>query len=325
MLLDNFGRRFSYLRLSVTDVCNFRCTYCLPDGYIKPKVAETFLSLSEITHLLSGFSALGFSKLRITGGEPTLRKDIIDIIQSAHSLSQFHTIAITTNGYRLKSLLQPLKQAGLTNLNVSIDSLNADDFAKITGRTLAAPIQEAIENSLTMGFKKVKVNVVMLKGQVEKDWLQFLAWIKDFDIAVRFIELMQTCGRKDYFDRYHLPASYLLDKLQKAGFTQTIRQQQDGPALEYSHPDYLGRIGIIAPYSKDFCHSCNRLRVTSHGALRLCLFGDKNYSLRPYLQSADQQPELISAIKALMNKKQVSHYLQENQMGNNASLSAMGG
>jgi len=335
-LQDRFGRRFSYLRLSVTDACNFRCSYCLPAGYQKGDKAGSDLQLSEIKNLVRAMTELGTRKVRLTGGEPTVRRDLLEVVRSVGELRAGTAplkIALSTNGYRLKQMAKELGQAGVSAVNVSVDSLSPEKFAQITGQDLLPEVLAGIERAIEVGFEKVKVNAVLLKDWNNQDLTSFLDWIRDRPIVVRFIELMPTGQNQKFFQKYHLQSSEIHQRLTASGWVERKRGDQgsdkasdmDGPAVEFGHSDYLGKIGIIAPYSKDFCATCNRLRVTSQGGLRLCLFGEGNYSVRHLLQSEDQKEELKSHISALLNKKEISHYLPEGRYGNNQTFSAMGG
>lgn len=195
-LEDGFSRRFYYLRLSITDVCNFRCTYCLPDGYRPPdgnkEGRKSFLSLEEIRRIVSGFAAMGTRKVRLTGGEPSLRRDFTAIIETVANTPGIEKVAMTTNGYRLKERAQEWFDAGLNALNVSVDSLDPRQFHQITGENKLAEVMEGIEAALAAGFKSVKINAVLLKGLNDQQLDQFLAWIRHKPIELRFIELMQT-------------------------------------------------------------------------------------------------------------------------------------
>jgi cyclic pyranopterin phosphate synthase len=325
MLVDSYQRHFRYLRLSVTKVCNFRCTYCLPNGYQKNGQKEEFLSTLEIQNLLLGFAQLGFSKVRLTGGEPTVRQDIIDIVKNTRDLGSIESIALTTNGYRLNKILEPLYEAGLTDLNVSIDSLDSEVFKKVTGSNTLPDILEAIDRATKIGLKSVKVNSVLMKGINSNQLESFMDWVKDRPVAVRFIELMQTHENRNFFKENHLSNKVIEASLKEQGWIAAQRGALSGPAIEYSHPNYAGRIGLISPYSKDFCHSCNRLRVDSVGGLKLCLFGDGEISLRQYLQSPSQTAELVAAIGKIIVKKPEAHKLEENNFGNTRNFSQIGG
>jgi GTP 3',8-cyclase len=324
-LHDSFGRKFEYLRLSVTDVCNFRCIYCLPNGYQRPAQAEAPLSVKEIENLVSGFARFGFWKVRITGGEPTVRGDILEIVSRLSEVPGIRKVALSTNGYRLKWLAPSLKSAGINALNISLDSLDPKRLAQISGRSNLQKILEGIEVASSCGFDSIKLNAVLLRGMNDEDVDRFIEWVRDRPITVRFIELMQTRKNRELFEASHVSGGEVQFRLLRNGWTQKRRTGGDGPAVEYEHPSFLGRVGIIAPYSKEFCKTCNRLRVSSSGKFRLCLFGNSDYSLRPWLQSEDQWPELIERIQSLISTKANSHLLKQGQFGNTWNLAAIGG
>ena len=324
-LQDVFGRRFSYLRLSVTDACNFRCVYCLPNGYKRPANQPGPLELYEIENLVSAFAEMGTIKVRLTGGEPTLRPDFLKIVTKVRGIPGIEKVAVSTNGYRLKQLARPLLEAGVTAVNVSVDSLDPEAFARTTGGQSLAAVLEGIEEALAVGFSAVKINAVLMKDLSESALTDFTAWIRQRNVTVRWIELMPTGQTKQFFSDHHLSAAALATHLQKNGWQKQERGPTAGPAQEYSHPDSLGRMGLIAPYAKDFCASCNRLRVTSQGGLRLCLFGEGNHSLRDLLQEPEQKPELMQRVAGLLHKKEISHFLTEGKYGNNDTFSAIGG
>jgi cyclic pyranopterin phosphate synthase len=325
-LVDSHGRRFVYLRLSVTDKCNFRCSYCLPNGYVPSKsLNQPELSLDEIRRLVSGFGQLGFTKVRLTGGEPTLRRDIVQIAEVISSVIGLQKIAITTNGYRLLELAAPLRIAGVTAINVSVDSLDRETFKNITGTDRLERVLAGIDEAARVGFESIKVNAVLLKDTGAEDIGQFMDWVKRRPVSVRFIELMRTGTNEDYFSKQHVSAGNVQLKLLKAGWLQTSRRTDDGPAVVFKHPHYAGSIGIIAPYSSEFCQTCNRLRVSARGAMKLCLFGDRDESLRPYLQDDKDIGALTDRIQYLLTEKPVSHRLQEGIYGNTPNLASIGG
>jgi cyclic pyranopterin phosphate synthase len=325
-LTDSFGRRFSYLRLSITDACNFRCTYCLPHGYQGHQgKKESYLSVREIQNLISAFAELGTWKVRLTGGEPVLRGDLLEIVEGISKTPGISKVALSTNGHRLKVLAPAFAQAGITGLNVSVDSLNAERFYQSTGKDRLGEVLEGIEIAQKVGFTHIKVNTVLMKTSSEEEFSLFQEWIRDRPITVRFIELMPTGQNTSFFRDQHLRSERILDKILAAGWRPKARGEADGPAVEFTHPKFLGKFGIIAPYSKDFCSTCNRLRVTSHGALRLCLFGDGNHSIRHLLQHESQREELKQTVSSLLQAKEISHYLPESKIGNNQTFSAMGG
>lgn len=324
-LQDSHGRQFSYLRLSVTDACNFRCQYCLPEGYMKPADWQPPLSIAEIELLARAFAQVGFSKIRLTGGEPTLRPDLVEIVTRLAAIPGIRTLALSTNGFRLKKLSAPLIAAGISQMNISLDSLQEEKFATLTGTDYLPTILEGIERVLEHGQCRVKINAVLLKSTDKQDIELFLRWIKDRPVTVRWIELMPTLGHRDFFKHHHIPASWLREKFIAEGWQPVARSSTSGPAEEWVHADFMGSVGLITPYAPHFCETCNRLRISSTGKLRLCLFGDGETSLRPWLQHASQQDTLIDELRARLTTKQVSHRLLADNPGMNATFSAIGG
>ena len=323
-LLDDFGRKFSYLRLSVTDVCNFKCTYCLPDGY-KPEGKPHFLRLDEIGRIVNAFAKVGTKKIRITGGEPSLRKDFTDIIRLVADNDAIETIATTTNGYRLERHAQEWFDAGLRRINVSVDSLDPRQFHQITGENKFHEVMRGIDAALDAGFERIKVNAVLLKHLNDGDLPKFIDWLKDRPIDVRFIELMETGLHHDYFNAHHLSGDVIKSKLLAQGWLHQVPKPTDGPAQNFCHPDYQGRFGLIMPYSKDFCKSCNRLRVSAKGKLHLCLFTESGIDLRDLLQSDDQQAELIERLHQQLHHKKATHDLHQGITGVTKHLASIGG
>ena len=328
MLRDNFGRTFPYIRLSITDVCNFKCGYCLPNGYqIDKSDNRKFLNINEIKRLAKGLSELGVCKIRLTGGEPTVRKDFFEIVNILKNESGIKKVVMTTNGYHLDKKTKQIIESGLNGINISIDSLNRETFKKITGHDRLPEILSGIKNLQDLGFKNIKINAVLMKGinDSEKDFKTWANFIKINKIDFRYIELMQTGDGLDYFNKYHIPAKIFKDYLNKNNWIHQTLGRDAGPSLNYINSDYKGNFGIIAPYSKDFCKTCNRLRITSRGDLRLCLFGSTGISIRHLLQKDDQLEELKDLILKQLNFKKESHYLELGETGLAKNLSTTGG
>lgn len=323
-LIDPHGRSFSYLRLSITDVCNYRCQYCLPVGYKKNGQSQ-FLSADEIENLVTGLAGLGLWKVRLTGGEPTIRKDFTEIAARISAIPGIRRLATTTNGYRLAENADLWRKAGISAINVSVDSLDQQRFAKITGQDHLPQVLAGIRAAQRAGFEHIKVNTVLLRDINDQELPAFLEWIRTEDLSIRFIELMETGTNREYFERHHIRGDEIRDRLQALGWSRLPREEGAGPAQEFHHPDYRGRIGIIAPYSKDFCNTCNRLRVTATGNLRLCLFGNGGHALRHLLQHRSQRDELQQTIASLLVQKAPTHLLHFHQTGTTPHLAAMGG
>lgn len=324
MILDANGRSFQYLRLSITDVCNYRCSYCLPNGYVE-EAPRHFLTIDEIRHLVTGFAELGLWKVRMTGGEPTVRKDFANIAAAVSAIPGIRKVATTTNGYQLAKYAQLWRDAGISAINVSIDSLNRENFHRITGMDHLPQVLAGVDAAERAGFDEIKINTVLLKDLNHAELDQFLGFVKHRAISLRFIELMETGDNHDYFQKHHLSASTVIQTLREQGWQPVERALAAGPAQEFSHPAYTGKIGFIAPYAKDFCQTCNRLRVTARGDLRLCLFGDGGHNLRHLLQSADQKVELQQAVTSLLQQKAATHLLHFHRSGATKNLSALGG
>ena len=328
ILKDSFGRKFPYIRLSISDVCNFKCGYCLPDGYkIDKSDNRTFINKEEIRRLAKALSELGVSKIRLTGGEPTVRKDFFEIVKIIKENSGIKKTVITTNGYRLDKIANDIKNSGLDGINISIDSLNAETFKKITGHDRLEEILRGIKNLQKLNFKNIKINAVLLKGvnDTEKDFNDWAEFVKNNEIDFRYIELMQTGDNLDYFNNYHVPAKKFTDYLNNNNWVIQTFGKDSGPSKNYLNPKFKGKFGVIAPYSKDFCKSCNRLRITAKGDLRLCLFGNTGINIRHLMQKDSQIDELKDLILKQLNFKKESHYLEIGETGLTKNLSTTGG
>ena len=327
-LKDSFGRTFPYIRLSITDVCNFKCGYCLPNGYqVDKSDNRKFLHLDEVRRLSKALSELGVSKIRLTGGEPTVRKDFFDIVKTIKENSGIKKTVITTNGYHLDKIAYKIKESGLDGINISIDSLNKEVFKKVTSHDRLEEILRGIKVLQRLSFKNIKINAVLLKGinDSENDFNQWSNFIQENKIDFRYIELMQTGDNLDYFKKYHVPATKFTDYLNKNNWIIQTFGRDAGPAKNYLNPKFKGKFGIIAPYSKDFCKTCNRLRITAKGDLRLCLFGNTGINIRHLMQTDNQIEELKDLILKQLNFKKESHYLELGETGLMKNLSTTGG
>ncbi len=324
MLVDTFSRKFSYLRLSLTKKCNFSCSYCLPNGYVETHKCVP-ITLNEIRNLAIGFKELGIKKIRLTGGEPTLRADILDIVKILKQEIGIDEVALTTNGYRLNKLVDALKRSGLDTINISLDSLNSENFQKICGSKKHKEILLAIQDCLDTGINKVKINCVLLKGLNDFEFPQFLEYVRERSVSLRFIELMRTGDNKEYFSIHYESVDEKIRFLKESGWKLVSKSITSGPATEYTSTLYKGKIGFISPYSKDFCQSCNRLRVSSEGGLRLCLFGEGDISLREFLQDHKDKERLKNKILETLFLKPREHFLHNGRYGNMNTLSSIGG
>lgn len=324
VLQDRFGRRFPYLRLSITEVCNFRCAYCLPDGQHKGHGTGP-LAIDEVRRLVFAFASLGVHKVRLTGGEPTLRGDFVALAECVAGTPGVSTVAMTTNGYRLPERAAAFHAAGVRALNVSVDTLDAVVFRSLTGHDRLTEVLGGIDRALEVGFSSVKINAVLLRGINDRALPSFTALVKHRPLSLRFIELMQTRDNAAYFRTHHSPASAVRHALLAEGWREQPAASDAGPAQVLEHPDHAGTIGLIAPYEPGFCDTCNRLRVSARGELHLCLFGEHGHDLRPLLQSDDQVDALRARIAGALALKRAGHFLRDGDPGIRGHFAAIGG
>lgn len=322
-LEDTFGRRFNYLRLSITEMCNFRCNYCLPNGN-HCDTPHDGMSVTEIQTLVQAFANLGTTKVRITGGEPALRKDLSQIINICKQTKGIEKVALTTNGFLLDRDVDQYLDAGLDALNVSADSLDPRMFAAITGKNKLNEILKGIDKAIDSGLSSIKLNTVMLKKFNFAELGAFFNYLKSHPVTWRFIELMQTGDNQAFFKNNHVSGNTIKSKLLEQGWQRIVREKNAGPAQEFSHSDYQGNIGLIMPYSKDFCDSCNRLRVSAIGKLHLCLFAEQGLSIRHLLHKGDVE-QTSAAIVAHLQNKDATHYLDQGYTGATKKLAMLGG
>lgn len=320
-LKDNFNRHFSYLRLSLTNLCNFQCKYCMPENFKLKK--HDNLNIDEIKNLIKGFTELGMNKIRLTGGEPTIRKDFVEIINLISTFKSIKSIVFTTNGHNLLDLRNKIKASGVTGINISLDTLNKNKFSIITNKNYFNKVYEGILNVMNENLE-IKINVVLSKFFTFDDFENFYSLIKYKNIKIRFINQMETnlIEKKENL----LNLNYLLKFLKKNKWKiKTEKNISSGPALTFENKNFIGNIGIINPYSNSFCLSCNRLRVTSNGEFFLCLFGGKGYNIRPFLDSPKKKFLLQKFLIKKIKTKTYSHFLEYKNFGALNTFSAIGG
>lgn len=306
-LTDNFGRRHSYLRISLTEKCNLRCQYCMPEEGVKLTPRSQLLSTSEILSLARLFVQEGVEKIRLTGGEPLIRPDVLDIIAELRKMEGLKTIAVTTNGINLAKLLPKLKDAGLDLINISLDSLVPAKYEFIVRRKGLHKVMEGIEKAIEMGYNPVKVNCVVMRGLNEDELLDFVALTEKKPLEVRFIEYMPFDGNKWNFKKM---VSYqeMLDRIrQQWPDLEMLQTGQADTAKTFKVPGFKGQVGFITSMSDHFCGSCNRLRITADGNLKVCLFGNSEVSLRDVLRSGSSDEELLQIIGAAVGRKKKQH------------------
>ncbi|XP_053289809.1 molybdenum cofactor biosynthesis protein 1 isoform X1 [Pleuronectes platessa] len=306
-LTDNFGRRHSYLRISLTEKCNLRCQYCMPEDGVKLTPRSQLLSTSEVLTLARLFVQEGVDKIRLTGGEPLIRPDIVEIISELKKLKGLKTVAVTTNGMNLAKLLPKLKDAGLDLINISLDSLVPVKFEFIVRRKGFHKVMEGIDKAIEMGYNPVKVNVVIMRGFNEDELLDFVALTEKKPVEVRFIEYMPFDGNKWNFKKM---VSYqeMLDRIkQQWPQLEMVQTVPTDTAKIFKVQGFEGQVGFITSMSEHFCGSCNRLRITADGNLKVCLFGNSEVSLRDVLRSGAPDEELLQIIGAAVGRKKKQH------------------
>ncbi len=321
ILKDAYNRSFSYLRISITDLCNFSCKYCLP---VRDNIkCKNYLSVDEIYNLVLAFSELGVSKIRITGGEPTIRNDFIDIGKAISSIFFIKDLVFTTNGFKLYKIIDEVVNSGYNGVNISLDTLDKNKFILITGRNYFKAVLDSIYCSLDYGLK-TKVNIVLSDFFSLNDFENFYYLSKYKPIDIRFIEQMETCSIKRGINNF-ITSSYIKEFLYINNWKNTVKSYIDGPADLFFNNSFIGKIGIINPYSDKFCFNCNRLRISSMGDLFLCLFGNIKYPLRHLLRSSSQKDDLKNFIVDVLKMKNNSHMLNSGNYGMIKSFSSIGG
>lgn len=312
-MIDKHSRKISYLRVSVTDLCNLRCVYCMPPGGSELSRKEEILSLEEILKLIKHGVSLGVNKIRITGGEPLVRKGIISLVNQISEIKGIDDIAMTTNGVFLKEFATELKSSGLSRLNISLDTMREDRFAEITRGGNIADVFDGVEAVLKAGFKGTKMNAVVMRGDNDDEIHDFVRYIMERDIELRFIELMAS-GWKDMVDEDRfMPTSEIMERVRGVGELVPDKQRiGGGPATIYRIKGALGSIGFISAVSKPFCKTCNRLRLTSDGKLRSCLLTGGEVDIKDILRSfnldeKEMQDRLTEAFFRVTDMKPIVH------------------
>lgn len=303
-MIDQYKREISYLRISITDRCNLRCQYCMPDSGIQKKSHQSILRHEEILKIVEAASQLGIKKIRLTGGEPLVRKGIVDLVQSIHEIEGIEEITMTTNGILLKEHLHALHQAGLKRINLSLDTLDPERYKWITRGGDIEAVLSIIPEIIRLKMTPLKINVVLIKGFNDDEIEKFVALTKDQPIDVRFIELMPI-GEASHFSEGKFISNDVV--LERVELIET-EQQYGSPARYYQLENGIGRVGLINPISCNFCEECNRIRVTSDGRIKPCLHSNKEIDLMDALRH-DQAIKPI--IERAIQDKPEKHLINE--------------
>ncbi|WP_297056467.1 GTP 3',8-cyclase MoaA [Thermosulfurimonas sp.] len=301
MLLDSHGRRITYLRVSVTDRCNLRCLYCSRHRFqwLPP---EEILTYEEIARVVRVAVELGVERVRLTGGEPLLRRGLPGLIRMLADIEGLRDLSLTTNGVLLSDLASELKAAGLARVNVSLDTLDPEKFKRITGMDALARVLAGVEAALARGLTPVKINTVVVRGLNEEEVPEMARLTLSEPLHLRFIEFMPIGEGNEWEDRF-VGLEEVMERVREVGDLLPAEVEGGGPARIFRLPGARGTIGFIAAISRHFCAACNRLRLTPEGRLRLCLFSDREFDLRPYLR---REEDLRQALAEAVRLKPVS-------------------
>jgi GTP 3',8-cyclase len=323
-LRDQFGRSIEYLRISVTDRCNFRCVYCMPESGMQWLPKSDILSYEEIADVVRQLAPLGLRRIRITGGEPTIRPQIHELVRMIRAVPEISDIALSTNGVRLPELAGILREAGLDRVNMSVDSLRSDRIVNIARRDLSFDPVRAAKAAQAAGLDPIKLNMVVMRG-VDDDEVETLARLTmENPWHVRFIELMPVGDMRALTWEHVVPSDEILARLNAVAplAPSTGPEKGNGPAAYYQWPNAAGTIGLITPMTHTYCASCNRVRLTADGRLRTCLFGDHEVDLRAPLRAGEGLEPFFR--RALADKPK-EHSLLQMKIGGLRALSQVGG
>ncbi|HIT91001.1 MAG TPA: GTP 3',8-cyclase MoaA [Candidatus Merdenecus merdavium] len=322
---DQYGRNIDYIRVSVTDRCNLRCQYCMPAEGIEMASHDSILRYDEIIRICKILAELGVKKIKITGGEPLVRKDIIELIADIKKITGIEQVTITTNAINLKKQMKHLVEVGIDGINISLDTLNRSLFKEITRRDELPRVLEGIEEALKYDQVPIKINCVPL-GRKEQNIEDIAAFAKDHPIHVRFIEMMPIGMGKDY---HFLSEEEILKQLSKTygTFTPYEGTLGNGPSHYYQVEDFQGKIGFISAMSHKFCHNCNRVRLTSGGFLKTCLQFETGSDLKQLLRGGASDEEIKEAIINTIHNKPKGHEFLSGKIEreNNLSMYQIGG
>lgn len=311
-MTDGFGREIRYLRISVTDLCNLRCRYCMPEDGICKKNHADMLTEDEMVQAVRVAASLGITKVRITGGEPLVKKNILSICQRISQTEGIQEVCITTNGIQLPTLAKPLREAGVSRLNISLDTLNPEKYRFITRNGNLEDAIAGIQSALDAGFEKIKLNAVLIGGFNDDEIPQLASLTQQWPVDMRFIEMMPMYDSGDFDSTAFIPCSRVLEALQ-----ELAPVSPDGSVAKlYRLPESIGNIGLISPVSTHFCGKCNRIRLTADGKIKPCLHSGVEYSLKG-LDEAAMRAQLEQAILAKPRQHGVMDAVNRSQAGRN--------
>lgn len=326
-LIDKHNRHLNYLRISITDRCNLRCLYCMPREGLAKLRHEDILTYEEILRLATIAVNMGVNKIRLTGGEPLIRKGLFRLLPPLAALSGLKDISLTTNGIYLKENLDKIKAAGIKRINVSLDTLNRERYRKITGYDGFEQVRKGIRSAEKLGFNPIKINMVVIQGINDDEIIDFARLSLDHPYHIRFIEYMPS-GFADQDTQFHyVPNTDIKDRLMRIGkLDQVPHKEIDGPTVRFRFEGAPGEIGFISPLTHHFCQECNRLRLTASGHLRPCLLSDQEVDLKTPMRAGASDNDLARIfLKAAENKPRAHRLVSEHCGSLSGKMSAIGG
>ena len=313
---DNYGRSINYLRLSITNQCNYRCIYCVDCDVIEKKEHGKILSIEEFINIGKTAVECGINKIRLTGGEPLIHDGVLKLCEGLKNIKGLDELAITTNGARLPEMAKDLKQAGVDRINISLDTLKEDKFRKITKTGSLSDVLNGVEAATKAGFKEIKINVVLMGGVNDDEINDFVNFTKDNEVSVRFNELMPIGPCKEWNDKFFIGTNEVIKIV-----PDLLPVRQDGVSSVYKIKDALGSVGLISPISNCFCENCNRIRITADGRIFPCLHSDLKYDVR---NLSDKELKEIICL-AIKNKPRRHHIAENHVSDNNDYMNRIGG
>lgn len=316
---DNYGRKVDYLRISVTDLCNFRCVYCMPKEEVTKRQHRANLTFEEIEGLVRAGVNLGIRKIRLTGGEPLMRKGIVELVKRIGAISEIADFAMTTNGILLPEMARDLKAAGLDRVNISLDTFSAEKYATITRCGKLEDALAGIEAAKTAGLTPVKINAVLIRGFNDDEISRFVNYTRHNSVDIRFIELMPLGDGAEYAFGQYIPGEAVLDQVPEL---VSLGAVAGAPARLYQLPGAVGKIGLINPISHRFCTDCNRIRLTADGKLKPCLHSDEEIDVMQLRRQGQSYEEILKAAIVLKPER---HYIDKKETIKKRNMNEIGG
>lgn len=325
LLVDKFGRQHTYLRISVTDRCNLRCFYCMPNDGIKWLSKNSLLTFEEIERVANIFVSLGIEKIRLTGGEPLVRTNLPMLASKLSCISNLKRLSMTTNAMLLENFADQIKEAGITHLNISLDSLIPSRFHKITGRDSFKNVIAGINKAIDLGFESIKLNIVVIAGVNDDEILDFIDYFKDHPVNVRFIEFMPFKNNDWVIDKV-FSYKQMLEIIEKKYSLSQFPTEPSAVAKDYKIDGISASVSFVTSMTESFCGTCNRVRLTSDGYIKSCLFHPAEVNIRDFMREGATDSEIATIIKKAVEQKPEAHLPAEDlAKENNRSMIEIGG